>query len=308
MSELVLRAEGLTRAFGEIVAVNKLDLTIRKGTIYGLLGPNGSGKTTAMRLLTGLLTPTSGQAIVLGNRLPGNSEKLKSRIGYMTQGFSHYRDLSVLENLRFAADIYGLPRQMVRERIERLLDIYSLGDQTNVLAANMSGGQRQRLALAAATIHEPEFLFLDEPTASVDPQSRRGFWEQLFDLVENGTSLLVSTHLMDEAERCHRIAILDHGRKRADGSPRELMDRIASRVVEVSGGNLREMTQHLMAAEHILSVAHIGMRLRVLVSGQVSRPLSLVEELLANFTGHETAHARPNMEDVFVSATLEGKT
>ncbi len=304
MSDVVVDAVGLTRRFGKQTAVDNLDLSIRKGTVYGLLGPNGSGKTTAMRLLTGLLTPTEGHAVVMGTRLPGNSEPLKRRIGYMTQGFTHYRDLTVLENLRFAADIYGLTAARKRRRIDELLDTYDLREQAHVLAGDMSGGQRQRLALAATILHEPKLLFLDEPTSAVDPETRRGFWERLFDLVDAGTSMVVSTHLMDEAERCHRIAILDRGRKRADGTPRELMDRIAARIVEVSGPDVRHAGRALASEPRILSVAQLGARLRVLVSEAAHDPVALVDEALRAFSGLTTEAVRPNLEDVFVAATL----
>ena len=230
MTDIVAETVALTRAFGTKVAV---DLAISRGTIFGLLGPNGSGKTTMMRMLTGLLRPTGGQATVLGTSLPGNAEPLKRRIGYMTQGFTHYRDLTVLENLRFVADIHALPRPEKQHRIEELVEVYELGDQAHRLAGEMSGGQRQRLALAATVLHRPELLFLDEPTSSVDPGSRRDFWEKLFDLVDVGTTMVVSTHLMDEAERCHRIAILDRGRKRSDGAPRDLMAWMRDRTLSL---------------------------------------------------------------------------
>jgi ABC-2 type transport system ATP-binding protein len=175
VTDIVAETFGLTRSFGKKLAFDALDLTIPKGTVYGLLGPNGSGKTTAMRMLTGLMTPTGGHAMVLGTRLPGNAEPLKRRIGYMTQGFTHYRDLTVLENLRFVGEIHGLPKPARRARIDELLDTYDLREQAHALAGSMSGGQRQRLALAATVMHKPELLFLDEPTSAVDPETRRGF-------------------------------------------------------------------------------------------------------------------------------------
>ena len=219
MTDLVIRTRGMTRKFDDVIAVNDVDLEISRGMIYGFLGPNGCGKTTSMRMLTGLLTPTSGELEVLGNTLPRDAEKLKYRIGYMTQAFSLYRDLSVKENLQFFSKIFGLGRKQEHLRIEKLLDIYDLTDLAKQRAGSMSGGQRQRLALAAAILHEPDLLFLDEPTSAVDPESRRDFWEQLFDLSDAGTTIVVSTHFMDEAERCHRIAIMEHGHKRADGTP-----------------------------------------------------------------------------------------
>ncbi|WP_112322146.1 ABC transporter ATP-binding protein [Oceanibium sediminis] len=305
MSDIVAETVGLTRTFGTKTAVDNVDLKITKGSVYGLLGPNGSGKTTAMRMLTGLLKPSGGHAVVLGTRLPGNAEPLKRRIGYMTQGFTHYRDLTVLENLRFVADIHDLSAQDKHRRIDELLETYDLREQAHTLAGEMSGGQRQRLALAATILHRPELLFLDEPTSAVDPESRRSFWEQLFDLVEGGTTMIVSTHLMDEAERCHRIAILDRGRKRADGVPRELMERIAGRVIEVSGPDLRPVSRKLTAGPGILSVAQIGARLRVLVSDGTDDPRGAVDALVRGFADTTTQPTRPNLEDVFVLATRD---
>tara|TARA_R110002051_G_scaffold271530_2_gene332015 strand:- start:2001 stop:2927 length:927 start_codon:yes stop_codon:yes gene_type:complete len=303
MSELVVDAKGLTKNFGPKRAVDTLNLKIERGTIYGLIGPNGSGKTTAMRMLTGLLTPTEGTADVLGIRIPQKAESLKRRIGYMTQTFSHYRDLTVVENLRFAADIYGLSRRNKKQRIDDLLAQYALQDLTSQLAGSLSGGQRQRLALAAAVVHKPDLLFLDEPTSAVDPESRRNFWEQLFDLVDTGVTMIVSTHFMDEAERCHKIAILDKGRKRADGAPQTLMKDIKASVVEIEGPGLREAKHALDALKEIQSVAQIGARLRVLVNAAISDPISIVGGA-TNFSADTSFElVKPNLEDVFVMAT-----
>jgi len=303
MTETVAETVGITRRFGAKTAVDALDLTIPKGVVYGLLGPNGSGKTTAMRMLTGLLTPSEGRAEVLGTNLPGDAEALKCRIGYMTQGFTHYRDLTVLENLRFIAEIHNLPATRKRRRIDELLETYDLRAHATVLAGALSGGQRQRLALAATVIHGPELLFLDEPTSAVDPETRRNFWERLFDLVEAGTTMIVSTHLMDEAERCHRIAILDLGRKCADGTPQELMAQAAGRVVEVAGSDLRRIGRELARVPDITSVAQIGARLRVLVAEGVSDAEAAVALALRDHPDVSVRPVRPNLEDVFVLAT-----
>lgn len=305
MSDVVAETIGLSRRFGATLAVDSLDLAIPRGVVYGLLGPNGSGKTTAMRMLTGLLRPSAGQANILGTRLPGNAEPLRRRIGYMTQGFTYYRDLTVLENLQFIAEIHTIPLQKKRQRIAELLETYDLEKQSSTLAGALSGGQRQRLALAATVIHRPELLFLDEPTAAVDPETRRNFWEQLFDLVDAGTTMVVSTHLMDEAERCHRIAIMDHGRKRADGTPRELMDEIADRVIEVAGNDVRRLGRELSGLPEITSVAQIGTRLRVLVAESTTDPLTLLSQALKDHPDATAHPIRPNLEDVFVLATRE---
>lgn len=299
-TEVAISAKGLTRRFGELVAVNQLDLTIAKGTIYGFLGPNGCGKSTAIRLLTGLLEPSAGEVTVLGQRLRGHEESLKSRIGYMTQKFSLYDNLSVLENLKFVAAIYGVKGRQGRDRIDELLQQYGLAPRQQQLAGTMSGGQKQRLALACATLHRPELLFLDEPTSAVDPQNRRDFWEQLFDLCAAGTTILVSTHYMDEAERCHRLAIMEHGIKRADGTPRELMQSMGATVIEVSGEGLRQLKQQLTAQAAVISASQAGSRLRVLVKDQQQDPLGLLRPWCV---AHQLEIVRPSLEDVFVTCT-----
>lgn len=303
MSDLVVRTRGMTRKFGDVTAVNAVDLEIAKGTIYGFLGPNGCGKTTSMRMLTGLLTPTSGELEVLGNTLPGEAEKLKYRIGYMTQTFSLYRDLSVKENLQFFSKVFGLGRREEKQRIAELLEIYDLTDLAKQRAGSMSGGQRQRLALAASVLHKPDLLFLDEPTSAVDPESRRDFWEQLFDLSDAGTTIVVSTHFMDEAERCHRIAIMEHGHKRADGTPAELMANMATNVLEVEGKDLRTLRKELTVLPEVRSAAQLGARLRVLVTKDVADPEAWFRALPQSKEAQQVCKVRPNLEDVFVTNT-----
>lgn len=300
MSDVVIEARNLSKHFGDVKAVDGLDLTIRKGQVYGFLGPNGCGKTTAIRMLTGLLTPTSGEVSVLGLSLPKQASLLRYKIGYMTQKFSLYDDLTVSENLSFLADAYGLTGVYKCQRMEELQSTYGLSALTNQLAGSMSGGQKQRLALAGATIHKPELLLLDEPTSAVDPENRRDFWEKLFDLSEQGTSMLVSTHYMDEAERCHKLAILEQGKKRADDEPENLMSALGSRVIEVEVKQARLTKKKLEAEPQIHSAAQIGANLRVLVDKSVSESeawlLSYPEVISAK-------RVRPNLEDVFVSVT-----
>ncbi|MDO8272360.1 MAG: ABC transporter ATP-binding protein [Gammaproteobacteria bacterium] len=297
-----IEAQGLTLRFGHTLAVNALDLAIPRGSIYGFLGPNGSGKSSSIRMLTGLLKPTSGQARVLGETLPGGEEKLRLRIGYMTQKFSLYDNLSVQENLDFVARIYGVPRAQAKQRRDELISVYELSDQRKQMAGSMSGGQKQRLALAAATLHRPELLFLDEPTSAVDPENRREFWERLFDLCDGGTTILVSTHYMDEAERCHQLAILDLGVKRADGSPQALMNAMNAWVIEVAGDNLRELKAALGKEPLVLSAAQIGARLRVLIhkKQEITDPLPWLQ---ARVGGRSLEFVRASLEDVFVSCT-----
>ena len=305
--EIVVSASGLVKSFKGFRAVDGLDLTIERGMIYGFLGPNGSGKTTAMRMLTGLLTPTEGKVEVLGLSVPKDAETLKYKIGYMTQSFSLYGDLTVLENLNFMATIYGLHGKYRKRRIAEVLERYELTDLKGRFAGKMSGGQRQRLALATAVLHEPPLLFLDEPTSAVDPESRRHFWEQLFDLVEAGTSIVVTTHFMDEAERCHKIAIMESGQKRADGAPKDLMAAMGANVVEIEGPNLRDIRRKLLGAEGIVAAAQLGARLRVLVTDDIADPQAFLEDKPETDGASLIERVRPNLEDVFVTATGEGR-
>jgi ABC-2 type transport system ATP-binding protein len=303
MEDVAIRARGLTKRFGDLVAVDHVDLTVPKQQVYGFLGPNGSGKSTTIRMLCGLLTPTAGEIQVLGLRIPEQAEALRLRIGYMTQRFSLFEDLTVRENLEFLAAVQGLDKAHARKRIDGLVGQYHFEDRQKQLAGTLSGGQKQRLALAGAVIHEPELLFLDEPTSAVDPESRRDFWEKLFDLADTGTTLLVSTHYMDEAERCHRIAILDTGRLVADGTPRELTSALAGRTLEVHAAQPRRAQQALVGLPGVLSVAQIGNSLRVLMAANGDANARVAEALRAANLQAEVAAAEPNLEDVFVSAT-----
>jgi len=307
--ELAIRARGLTKRFGKLTAVDHLDLDVPCSIIYGFLGPNGSGKTTAIRMLCGLLTPSEGGATVLGLDVPKDANSLKPQIGYMTQRFSLYGDLTVQENLEFIADIYSYKRAGRTERIEELIEQYDLQGQRKQFAGTMSGGQRQRLALACAVLNKPRLLLLDEPTSAVDPKSRRDFWAKLFALADAGTTILVSTHYMDEAERCHRLAILDHGRKVADGSPAELQAATHMSIIEVLAGDTQAAQIELAKLPEVASITQLGMRLRVLIPDTISDPLALVDRLLATANLQaKTELVSASLEDVFVAATLENAT
>ncbi len=299
-----IRARGLTKHFGSIRAVRSLDLDVPRGQIYGFLGPNGSGKSTTIRMLCGLLTPTSGTAEVLGTKVPGDTRELKPRIGYMTQKFSLFGDMTVRENLEFIAEIYSLPAADRAPRIAELLDRYDLEEQRNQLAATLSGGQKQRLALACAVLHRPELLLLDEPTSAVDPQSRRDFWANLFRLAEAGTTILVSTHYMDEAERCHRLAILDRGVKVADGTPAELKAGTGMHVVEVIADDPYAAQTALAGAAEVVSVTQLGVRLRVLIPERFDAPVDRVRKALDDAgIDARAAVTDASLEDVFVAVT-----
>jgi ABC-2 type transport system ATP-binding protein len=302
-NEAAIRARALTKRFGDLVAVDHVDLTVPKAHVYGFLGPNGSGKSTTIRMLCGLLTPSEGEIEVLGLKIPAEAEALRRRIGYMTQKFSLFEDLSVRENLEFLAAIQDIPRARAKARVDALLREYDFADRERQLAGTMSGGQRQRLALAGAVIHEPELLFLDEPTSAVDPESRRDFWEKLFELADAGTTLLVSTHYMDEAERCHRLAILDRGRLVADGTPAELTGKLAGRTLVVQAREPRRAHKTLSAVPGVLSVAQIGNSLRVLTGEHADAATAVRAALTAAGLEAETAEAEPSLEDVFVDAT-----
>ena len=304
--EFAIQARGLTKEFGTLTAVNHLDLDVPRAQIYGFLGPNGSGKSTTIRMLCGLLLPSDGSATVLGLDVLGDARALKPKIGYMTQKFSLYGDLTVQENLDFIADVYAYPRAGKDARIRELLDKYDLTDQENQFAGTMSGGQKQRLALASAVLHKPDLLLLDEPTSAVDPKSRRDFWAKLFELADSGTTILVSTHYMDEAERCHRLAILDHGVKVADGTPTELRAATGMSVVEVLADDPYAAQLAIEGAPQVVSVTQLGIRLRVLIPVEFPDPLKIIEDCLArDGLAATTEIAAPSLEDVFVAVTQE---
>jgi len=299
-----ITARGLRRTFGSVVAVDGIDLDVPTSQIYGFLGPNGSGKSTTIRMMCGLLKPTAGEVTVLGHDALAEAETVRRKLGYMTQRFSLWEDLTVRENLLFMCRVYGLSRRESRERVSRRIEEYRLGDFAGRFAGTLSGGQKQRLALAAVTLHEPRLLLLDEPTSAVDPQTRRDFWEKLFDLAAQGTTILVSTHYMDEAERCHRLAILDRGRLAAEGSPKQLARDIDAAVVEVECRDLPAARRRLSAEVWVRSIAQLGGRLHLLVDRSEPDPESRLRGILADgCPDAEVEKVAANLEDVFVAAT-----
>jgi len=227
-----VNVRGLRKVFGPRVAVENLDLSIRTGEVFGLLGPNGSGKTTTIRMLCGLMTPTAGSASVVGFDVIASPEQVRRRIGYMSQRFGLYDDLTVAENMRFYASVYGLRGDARRRRVEEQLAELGLEERAGQLAGTMSGGWKQRLALACATTHRPAMLFLDEPTAGVDPASRRLLWQWIYNLAKQGTTILVTTHYMDEAERCERLAFLSRGHLIAVGTVKEVLTHFNQPTIE----------------------------------------------------------------------------
>ncbi len=305
----VIETRGLTRRFGDLVAVDAVDLEVERGEIFGCLGPNGSGKSTLMRMLLGLLAPSGGEARVLGRRIPRDAERLRSAIGYMTQRFSLYEDLTVAENLHFAGRIFGLDRQERRRRVGAMLERHRLDRYADTRAAALSGGWKQRLALATATIHGPELLVLDEPTAGVDPQSRREFWEELFELSSAGTTVFVSTHYMDEAVRCHRLCLLREGRRVALGRPGVLAQALAHRAVDVAVPEPELAIAALRRSPYVASTTQLGDTVHVLLRPDAPPAADAARELASFLAGAGVsgALARPtpaNLEDVFVAVLL----
>lgn len=307
MKEYAIQAQNVKKAFGDFTAIDNINLNVPKGSIYGFLGPNGCGKSTTIRVLTGLLSPTEGEVSVLGLTIPQESEKLRLKIGYMTQKFSLYDDLSVEENLEFIGQIFGMGKKELAQRVDEQLATYGLDQRRKQRVSGMSGGQKQRLSLAAATMHKPELLFLDEPTSAVDPENRREFWEQLFDLCDQGTTILVTTHYMDEAERCHRLAIMDAGMIRADGEPETLMEEMGVKVVEIKAEHLRALKEQLLKKYEVRSAAQLGIRLRVLIRQHIDDPIAWLKGTFPQLTNSEMNIARPSLEDVFVTVTGEGR-
>ena len=308
-NDFAISCRGLTRRFGAVTAVSNLNLDIPRGRIFGFLGPNGSGKSTTMRLLCGLLAPSAGEATVLGCRVPEEAEQLRLQMGYMTQRFSLYEDLTVMENLRFVARVFDLGLRRMKERIRVNSGLYELSDLHSRLVGTLSGGQKQRLALAAVTLHEPRLLLLDEPTSAVDPQSRRDFWDRLFELADQGTTILVSTHFMDEAERCHRLTFLNRGAMVREGPPQELMNRLEALTVEVATEMPRRTRALLEPYDWVRAVTQLGNRLRVMLMPDTDAPVERIERLLkeAELEG-SVRRTAATLEDVFVAATGFGGT
>jgi len=302
-AEVVIEAQHLARHFGDLVAVRDVSLSVRRGEIFGVLGPNGAGKSTTIRMLCGILDPTSGGARVVGFDVRQQPEEVKRRIGYVTQRFSLYEDLTVRENMEFFAGIYGVPRRERRARIEGRLERAGLMPRQKQLAANLSGGWQRRLALACSTIHEPPLLFLDEPTAGVDPVSRREFWDQIHRISSEGTTVLVTTHYMDEAERCHRLAFIFKGEVLDVGSPSEIVARRALRIAELHvPAESRRAAELLRERSEVDEVAPFGAVLRVATLGG-GDPVALCREVLAGagIALERAEEARPTVEDAFVS-------
>lgn len=298
----VIAVSQLTKRFGDFTAVDAIDFTVHQGEIFGFLGPNGSGKTTTIRMLLGLLRPTAGSANVLGIDICKRPQDIARRVGYMSQQFSLYPDLSVDENLAFYGRTYGLYGRRLRQRMQEVLELIGLTAQRRQLTANLAGGWKQRLALGAAILHQPELLFLDEPTAGVDPVSRRQFWQLLYMLAANQTTIFVTTHYMDEAEQCHRLAFIHHGHLIADGTPAEIKrERMSGQVVEIIADSPQLALASLRAAG-FAEVTLYGQRIHVADVDLASR-LPEIRRLLqqADAGPRELRLIPPSLEDVFIA-------
>ena len=294
--DIAIDVAGLSKSFGSHKVVSDLSMQVKRGSIYGFLGPNGSGKTTTIRMLCGLLTPDAGEGTCLGYDIRRDADKIKRRVGYMTQRFSLYQDLSVRENLEFVARLYGLhdARGAARDMIQRI----GLNGREEQLAGELSGGWKQRLALGACTLPNPQLLLLDEPTAGVDPKARRDFWNEIHALAAEGLTVLVSTHYMDEAERCHEIAYIAYGHLLAHGTVDEVIAKSALSTWNVSGDHLNALATELTGKPGVDMVAPFGTSLHV--SG---RDKAELEATIAPYRERKEQHwqaSEPSLEDVFI--------
>lgn len=308
-TNMSLSVENLTKQFDHFTAVDHVSLSMRRGEIFGLLGPNGAGKTTTIRILLGLLVPTSGQATVLGYDVVRQPEEIRERVGYVSQKFALYPDLTAAENFEFYAGVYGVPRRQVRARRDELFQEINLTQHVNQRVKNLAGGLRQRLALACALPHQPEFVFLDEPTAGVDPTSRRALWDLIFGLAMKGTSILVTTHYMDEAENCHRLAFIYQGRLIAEGTPTAMTEQntLGAQVLEIDCTPLDAALTVLRDAQWFDEVALYGSTIHAMSIGAAERIAQSRERLQAN--GIAVSHIEaiaPSLEDVFIARLRSG--
>jgi ABC-2 type transport system ATP-binding protein len=302
-SAIAIDVKGLSKSFGGRPVVQDLSMQVKRGTIYGFLGPNGSGKTTTIRMLCGLLTPDRGEGTCLGYDIRRDADKIKRQVGYMTQRFSLYQDLSVRENLEFVARLYGVrdARGTAREMIKRL----GLGGREEQLAGELSGGWKQRLALGACTLPNPQLLLLDEPTAGVDPKARRDFWNEIHGLAAQGLTVLVSTHYMDEAERCHEIAYIAYGHLLTHGTVDEVIAKSALTTYTVTGDDLHLVSDDLAGKPGIDMVAPFGTSLHV--SGRDRAALEATIAPWRDRPGLQWQHSAPSLEDVFIELMNRSK-
>lgn len=301
----VIHVQGLSRNFGKLKAVDDVSLSVSRGEIFGILGPNGAGKSTLVRMLCGLLDPTRGRATVAGFDVAREPDRVKRAIGYMTQRFSLYEDLTIEENVRFYAGLYQVPSRTRAERIDAIVSELGLRERRRQLAGQLSGGWKQRLALACATVHAPSIVVLDEPTAGVDPVSRREFWEEIHRLSERGTTLIVTTHYMEEAERCHRLAFIFSGRLLTIGTPREVTSSRHLQVFEVELDDVRAASERLSKRPEVIECAHFGRIVRLVFSDTFDARAFLEAELEVVAPAYELRQSQATVEDAFVHMVKE---
>ncbi|UDF05206.1 ABC transporter ATP-binding protein [Asticcacaulis sp. AND118] len=294
MTDLAIDVHGLTKRFGDRTAVDNVAIRMPRGQVWGFLGPNGSGKTTTIRMLCGLLRPDAGQGTCLGHDIIAESRQIKRQVGYMTQKFSFWEDLSIRENLEFVARLYELKN--VRHVIDRTLETLGLTSRQKQLAGTLSGGWKQRLALAACTLHNPSMLLLDEPTAGVDPQARRDFWDQIHRLAGEGLTVLVSTHYMDEAERCDEIVYIAYGKLMTQGPVTRIIDESGLHTWVAEGSGVRGLAERLRGRDGAEHVAYFGSALHV--SGGDAATLDAL--IASEGGGTQWRRERPSLEDVFI--------
>jgi ABC-2 type transport system ATP-binding protein len=301
-------ARGLVKRFGNFTAVAGIDFEVKRGEIFGFLGPNGSGKTTTIRMLLGLLQPTEGTMEVLGVPVTENPERIRPRVGYMSQHFSLYNDLTVLQNLRFYGSAYGIDNATLRARIQSALEMADLAGREKIKTRELSGGWRQRLALGAAILHQPEVVFLDEPTAGVDPVSRRAFWDLLYKLVAEGVTVFVTTHYMDEAEHCHRLAFIQRGQLIASGTTEEIKrEMMRGEVLEIVPADTEKAVKVLRAAQKsdrlpLEEVEMYGSVVHVVARDLRKHKKAIAAELRrAKVDPGSMAVVEPSLEDVFIA-------
>ncbi|MFZ5453245.1 MAG: ATP-binding cassette domain-containing protein [Thermodesulfobacteriota bacterium] len=301
-SEKAIVVQNLTRDFGKFRAVDRVSFEVRKGEIFGFLGPNGAGKSTTIRMLNGLLLPTSGGGSVAGYDIVRETEAIKQHIGYMSQRFSLYEDLTAEENLTFFGGVYGLPPAQLRDRAEESLRQVGLLDRRREMTRNLALGLRQRLALASAILHEPPILFLDEPTSGVDPISRRNFWDLIYGLAEKGVTVLVTTHYMDEAEFCDELVLIYQGRLIARGTPRELKAGVPEEIVAVFPERLGEALEAIRQLPQVTEAAVFGDGLHVATTQAEAAEAAIKETLAAQGIGiRRLGRVEPSLEDAFIS-------
>ncbi len=308
-NQIAVRVEGLSKKFGDFTAVDGISFEVRRGEIFGFLGPNGAGKTTTIRMLLGLVEPTAGSARVLGYDIGGDVRLMRARLGYMSQRFTLYQDLTVAQNLRFYGRAYGVGNRRLRERKAAIVDMAGLAGQEGTLTRDLAGGWKQRLALGCALIHEPDLLFLDEPTAGVDPVSRRAFWDLLYGLAAGGTTVFVTTHYMDEAEHCHRLAFIQQGRIVALGSPSEIKETVMrGQVLEVDCDDPTQALRILRQMAGLQEVSLYGAVIHVVAPEVAERQGEIEAALTSVGVGVQALDViSPSLEDVFIASVRQNQ-